>query len=1323
MSAGKSTLEGFTAVNAGNLSEKENNLREIEKELKSAPEGFVIKLKSATDDAGIMVESNNNIIRNNTISNNEEGIRVMDSINNIVSDNTAINNFLGIYLYYSKNNTVGGNTVSNNMGNGIHLYYSNNNIIIGNYVSNDKISIDESSNYNILYQNNLDSHSYASDYGTNQWDNGINIGNYWNYYTGTDANNDGIGDTPYNVSGDTRAQDRYPLMVPYMGQTLQLTPLVTDPAESDVHVHKVNKLFLINLSLNHNQLYDFDTLWTPNVWSVKNLNYVIFKISTPLNFTKIENYEEYQNGSEVSSSIQYTHTGNDYVWNLSLVDRIGSNIDLYTNEINHTKPWADLAIIKTQEGNNTRLNITYIPAIPLDYNHLRIRAERILSYTYPNNLFSVALGQSRLDFRSDNPIQNQAYNFSVLVNNPEEVNLWLDNSFDWVEDQPSNHISLPVSGFGSINVSTNVPVKWNHRPVQPQYVQDITINMSASTQTPTFTPKYYSEHPKNVEVDGEINLNKNNLSFGDTLNIKARIKLIGSEKIYGAPVLILWKMEKENSTVSMAEWQLTETNQVIKEFKDYEDYKYWWIPPSNEFNFDVNWKWENPEISSGTYQIQVAISTLRVPNSPEGWLLSGDSPNPRVQLKGAYSWIPIPTSVSQGLSSYSAIIGTIITVLAIFLIFLAVVYSNRIKDEKLIIQRIDELIVGVKTKKFDNNELRDKLIEINKELSHKESYGTSYKGYFFAVALVLSVLLLLGYLTLAPEAEAPINMKSINTPALTIKATPNITQTPTVTPTTTTTATPVRLKVVEDVFNGDASAVNEAGLEIFENGYYYVVDWQGDKYVALKGKTNKLVKLILEQKNIENKVLTVGETWDVGGGWTLTAQAIDAKASPRQVWLVLNYKGVKKDDRVRGMGSVYTYVEKSIGGESDVPLFVTYIADVYAGATSDMVQLRYTWAVDTTIIQTPKITPTVSPTPTAAITETPTPEHAVVATPTGKIVYGRVDYREFSVSNLQIYTGDAISWNNFDEYTSYTIVEMDQKLPNMTLRPYGRLTYVFNTTGNYRFGLYYPLMKTGPRIQNITVRVSPAPMITSITDQKTITNSIGMEFVQISAGEFDMGSNESVLGFGKNARVETFAEGPIHHVKIANAFYMDKYEVTQKQWREVMGNNPSNFKGDNLPVEEVSWNDAQEFIRKLNEKEGTNKYRLPSEAEWEYAARAGTTTRYSFGDDESNLGDYAWYEAPPSSETHHEVGQKKPNPWGLYDMHGNVGEWVRDLYYDSYDGAPTDGSAWEENDVPARVIRSGGWGCGSGNCRSAARSANYPGDRNRYVGFRLLRVM
>jgi len=241
-----------------------------------------------------------------------------------------------------------------------------------------------------------------------------------------------------------------------------------------------------------------------------------------------------------------------------------------------------------------------------------------------------------------------------------------------------------------------------------------------------------------------------------------------------------------------------------------------------------------------------------------------------------------------------------------------------------------------------------------------------------------------------------------------------------------------------------------------------------------------------------------------------------------------------------------------------------------------------------------------------------------------------------------------------------------------------------------------------------TVSQTPTP---AADLEETITNSIGMEFVLIPAGEFDMGSPSDEEGRDSD-------EGPVHHVKIEKSFYMGRYEVTQKEWREVMGDNPSYFKGDDRPVEQVSWGDIQEFIRKLSEKEGTDKYRLPSEAEWEYACRAGTTTRYSFGDSESKLGDYAWYVENSYYKTHL-VGKKKPNPWGLYDMHGNVFEWVQDTYHSDYDGAPTDGSAWENGDDSSRVFRGGSWRNRARLCRSSVRLGTYSG-ANSY-GFRILK--
>ncbi|MBN2488106.1 MAG: formylglycine-generating enzyme family protein [Methanosarcinaceae archaeon] len=223
-------------------------------------------------------------------------------------------------------------------------------------------------------------------------------------------------------------------------------------------------------------------------------------------------------------------------------------------------------------------------------------------------------------------------------------------------------------------------------------------------------------------------------------------------------------------------------------------------------------------------------------------------------------------------------------------------------------------------------------------------------------------------------------------------------------------------------------------------------------------------------------------------------------------------------------------------------------------------------------------------------------------------------------------------------------------------------------------------------------------------------NSIGMKFTYIPVGEFMMGSEDGDKD-----------EQPVHKVKINKSFYLGTYPVTQREWKAVMDSNPSEFKGDNLPVEMLSWDDAQEFVKKLNAKEGADKYRLPSESEWEYACRAGTTTRYSFGDSESKLGEYAWY-ADNSGRKPHPVGQKKPNPWGLYDMHGNVWEWVQDNYEFSYGVVHTDESAWEDGSS-YRLFRGGGSIEYAWYCRSSSRHIGEADALYIMLGFRLLKEM
>ena len=180
----------------------------------------------------------------------------------------------------------------------------------------------------------------------------------------------------------------------------------------------------------------------------------------------------------------------------------------------------------------------------------------------------------------------------------------------------------------------------------------------------------------------------------------------------------------------------------------------------------------------------------------------------------------------------------------------------------------------------------------------------------------------------------------------------------------------------------------------------------------------------------------------------------------------------------------------------------------------------------------------------------------------------------------------------------------------------------------------------------------------SIGGPKIIKNSIGMEFVLISAGSFMMGAN-------KNFEDAFEDEFPQHKVIISRPFYIGEYEVTQAQWVVIMGDNPSSLKDRKRPVEQVTWDDVNEFIHKLNKKEKTNAYRLPTEAEWEYAARAGSDTTYCFGDDADDLSQYAWFNGNSEGKTHPAAKLKK-NAWGIYDMHGNVWEWCQDRYSDKH---------------------------------------------------------
>ena len=228
-------------------------------------------------------------------------------------------------------------------------------------------------------------------------------------------------------------------------------------------------------------------------------------------------------------------------------------------------------------------------------------------------------------------------------------------------------------------------------------------------------------------------------------------------------------------------------------------------------------------------------------------------------------------------------------------------------------------------------------------------------------------------------------------------------------------------------------------------------------------------------------------------------------------------------------------------------------------------------------------------------------------------------------------------------------------------------------------------------------------------------DSLTLQLVRIPGGTFTMGTHKD-----EPERYED--EGPQHKVQVPE-FYMGKYPVTQSQWKAVaalpqverkLDADPSYFKGDDCPVERVSWYEAVEFCKRLSKHTG-REYRLPTEAEWEYACRAGTTTQYHFGDTlTSELANYDTNQTTP-------VGTYPANKFGLYGMHGNVWEWCQDHRHKNYKGAPTDGSAWDdqgEND--SRVLRGGSWFDSPWYCRSASRDYFHPDDRCDDIGFRVV---
>lgn len=229
-------------------------------------------------------------------------------------------------------------------------------------------------------------------------------------------------------------------------------------------------------------------------------------------------------------------------------------------------------------------------------------------------------------------------------------------------------------------------------------------------------------------------------------------------------------------------------------------------------------------------------------------------------------------------------------------------------------------------------------------------------------------------------------------------------------------------------------------------------------------------------------------------------------------------------------------------------------------------------------------------------------------------------------------------------------------------------------------------------------------------DRVDLGGGVSLDFVRVPAGSVPLGSDENTGGGD---------EGPIHRVRFTRPVAVARCETTQAQWTRVMGFNPSRFRGTELPVDSVSWTQARAFAAKVGAL-AHRRVRLPSEAEWEYAARAGTDTIWSFGSDVAQLSRYAWFDGNAGGITH-PVGALRPNPWGLCDMYGNVGEWCEDGYVKhAYpDHAVTDPAIIPVNRERPPVWRGGAWGDNAEGVRSSARNCSGPDDHGPGLGVRL----
>jgi parallel beta-helix repeat protein len=443
------------------------------------------------EDDGIELEgSDYNTIMNNLVFNNsDDGMDIEHSFNNTLINNTVcLNTDEGIKLKNSSNNNIRNNIIYTNDGAGIYLCRSwdaepvdggstyntiTSNILYSN--GGEGIKLKNNSSNNQIYNNNLiynDEQAY-DDSNNNSWDNGPIIGgNYWcdHECVGNPSN----GSQPYYIGRD--GIDLYPFEDP-IGE---LPPLPPPVPRTNVGIFKTEWLFTSDTYIDHNQTYNFDIGWDMDFGTVQNLDNVTATLTTPIDITYIGTSTFYTGTWELynCSVLPFNHTGENYTWVLQLKEGFITCIDFQLPEKTvQSNPWADMVVNTMAEGDYTRLNVSIIPRKPSVSVEPSIRG-KIIDFSYPSE-FEVAVffPDYRIGFYGDweDLNQGQSYNFSILVDELKEVELWLDKTHEGGSTEYSETLSLPVSELGSVTVAYAVPVKWWYESTQPQYTQSICI--------------------------------------------------------------------------------------------------------------------------------------------------------------------------------------------------------------------------------------------------------------------------------------------------------------------------------------------------------------------------------------------------------------------------------------------------------------------------------------------------------------------------------------------------------------------------------------------------------------------------------------------------------------------------------------------------------------------------------------------------------------------------------------------------------------------------------------------------------------------------------